>query len=409
VKPPAWLAELHRQWYGARGLSLQASTRPFSRDWQGLLDAAGLSSAAERSNAETEAKQLQDEKHLELRTHKYRTYLIEKVVVPIAEERWLIELFGGTPALDLRRNAAEIVASARSQKHPRWPESWEQLCDRLLAAFADGKNVAPFYWKNPQETELVLNVLYKLTEKEWPAGTLVRNASEALTGDSKFLEDRLNPIESALSLLFGEETTLDALGILNSQSHVFLQGSLILHFGDGTVQSIESPLGDISLSLDVLCRAERATTLASRILTIENVKTTLRQAVAANANGDTLLIATSYPNAATKRLLEILPADLPHYHFGDTDASGYAILRSLREIGRRPVERFLMAWQDSENSAPLSEHDRRLLPSLKTSFLMNDCLADLLAMQNAGRKGRFEQEAYGAPALAHWPFWTQFS
>lgn len=253
----------------------------------------------------------------------------------------------------------------------------------------------------------MLDLLHGLTANEWPAGTLIRDASHELTGDSKFLEERLNSVESALGLLFGEETALEALGILNSQSRVFLQGSLCLHFADGTLQTLESRLGDFSLSLDVLRRAERVTTLASRIFSIENAKTTFRQAVARNTDGGTLVIATSYPNAATRRLLELLPAELPHSHFGDTDVSGYAILRSLREIGRRPVERFLMDWQDAQNSAPLSEHDRRLLPALKAAPTMLDCRPDLRAMEAAGRKGRFEQEARGAPAHTHWPFWPQ--
>jgi hypothetical protein len=406
VNAPAWLAELHRQWYDARGLSLRPPARPFSRDWPELLDAAGLQSAAERSNAEAEARKLHDTQHLKLRTHKYRTYLIEKVAVPIDRERWLIELFGGTPAGDLHRQSLEIVASARSLNHPRLPESWTQVCDLLHATFEAGKNAAPYYWKEPQDLAHMLNVLFKLTAKEWPAATLIRDASSELTGDSKLLEKWQTAFEAALSLLFREETILEALGILGAQSNVHFHGSLALHITQG-VEEITDQMGNITLTLETLRRAESATTKALRILTIENAKTTFRQAVAMNTGGDTLLIATSYPNAATRRLLEILPADLPHYHFGDTDASGYAILRSLREIGRRPVQPFLMDWRDAENAKPLSEHDRRILPALLASPLMADCVESLRAMEASGRKGRFEQEAHGAPTQAHWPFWPQ--
>jgi len=407
VNAPAWLAELHRQWYDTRGLSLRPPSRPYSRDWPQLLDAAGLLSAAERSHAETEARRLHDEGHIELRTHKYRTYLIEKVAVPIDQESWLTARFGGTPARELHGNSVDIVTAAQALGHPRLPESWQRLCERLLTSFADGKNLSPFYWKEPPEVACMLDVLRKLTAKEWPSGTLVRDASWEVISDSKYLESREASFESALSLLFEEDTIFEALGILGTQSKAHFQGHLELHFGNGGVQTIAAQLGNITLPLETLRQAKHATTEASRILTIENAKTTFRQAVAVNANGDTLVIATSYPNAATKRLLEILPADLPHYHFGDTDASGYAILRSLREIRRRPVEPILMQWRDDENSKPLSEHDRRILPALLASPLMADCAASLRAMGKSGRKGRFEQESYGAPLHRHWPFWPQ--
>jgi hypothetical protein len=199
---------------------------------------------------------------------------------------------------------------------------------------------------------------------------------------------------------------LEALGILGSQSRVLLQGRLCLHFADGTTQVFEHLQGEYTLSIADLARAERASTSALRILSIENARTTFRQAAAINT-GDTLIVATSYPNAATRRLLELLPPELPHYHFGDTDVSGYAILRALREIGLRPVLPFLMAWRDKDNSPPLTEHDRRLLPALLASPLMDDCSESLQAMTRAGRKGHFEQETNGAPTRKEWPWWSE--
>jgi len=61
--------------------------------------------------------------------------------------------------------------------------------------------------------------------------------------------------------------------------------------------------------------------------------------------------------------------------------------------------------RSKKNSALLSEHDRRILPALKKSPVMADCLPCLFAMENSARKGGFEQEAQGAPTLKRWPFW----
>lgn len=405
MKHPAWLIEFHRQWHKARGGKLQSATRAFSRGWEDLLDAAGLRTAAERSHALHEAEAHEKQDHVRLRRHRYRKHLVEAIDLPIVSEPWLIALFEGKSAQDLRAEAMAMVACEQANVHPRWPESWQGLCRRISAAFEEGKNLAPFVWKEPGEMEWLLRTLHMLTAREWPAGTLVRDASTTLGLESKDLEKKQNLLESALSQLFDEETSLESLGLAGSRSLATVHGPLRLHFEDGTFQDFENLRGEFSVSLADLQRAILASTNADRILSIENAKTTFRQAVAANRMGETLLVATSYPNAATRRLLKLLPAEMPHHHFGDTDTSGYAILRSLRGIGRRPVARFHMHWRDAENSAPLSEHDRRLLPSLQSSPALADCRPALQAMESAGRKGRFEQEALGPPVLARWPFW----
>lgn len=403
MKPSPWLAELYRQWRKARGGKLTPATRPFSRDWNRLLDAAGLHSAAERNHAQAEAESYQD--YLVLVPHKYRGYLVEKILLPVTSEPWLLSHFAESSAQDLFQESLAIVRAARGEIHPRWPESWEGLCDRILLALTSGKKLPPFSWKSPPELAQLLQILYDLTAKKWRTETLIREASTSLGLTSKFLEEKERILESGLGIFFEEETTLESLGLSSGLSRAIVHGRLSLYFPDGSVQDFAHLRGDFLLSLADLQRAVRATTGAKQILSIENTKTTFRQAAAANVHGDTLLLATSFPNRATKRLLEILPADLPHHHYGDTDVSGYAILRSLREIRIRPVQPFQMDWRDLDSSAPLSERDRRLLPALKESPLMKDCRPMLLQMELVGRKGNFEQESRGGPALSYWPFW----
>ena len=403
---PAWLVELHCQWHKARGKKLAGCSGPFPRRWEDLLDAANLLSAAERNAARAEAEALGKEGRIVLLHHQYRKHNLVSISLPPSSESWLLALVGETSAHDLRGQAIARVRNSQAAAHPRWPESWQHLCDRILSAFEDGRNLPPFFWNAPEDLGWLVTALHGLTARAWPPGTLIREVSTELGFPSKLLEEKQRVLEAGLEVLFGEETTLESLGLAGSESHATVHGRLILHFPDGGIQPLDQLQGPFTLSLADLRRATHATTDAGQILSIENVKTTFRQAAAANLRGDTLLIATSYPNAATKRLLEILPADLPHHHFGDTDASGYAILRSLRELGHRPVAAFQMRWQDNNDSAPLSEHDRRLLPSLKSSPLLNDCLAFLVAMENANRKGLYEQEALGGPTLTSWPFWN---
>lgn len=90
----AWLHELVQQWHGARGYADSAEfQRPFSRDWEELLEVVGLVSAEARSEAFRDAKALESTGILVLRTERYRPYQIERVIVPFAAEQRLRELF----------------------------------------------------------------------------------------------------------------------------------------------------------------------------------------------------------------------------------------------------------------------------------------------------------------------------
>src|SRR4051812_7448994 len=60
--------ELFAQWRRARGNQQDTATRPYSRDWEELLSAAGLFSATERSDAERDARALESAGWLELKS-----------------------------------------------------------------------------------------------------------------------------------------------------------------------------------------------------------------------------------------------------------------------------------------------------------------------------------------------------
>lgn len=403
MKPPGWLAEFYREWSKVRGNRIQPASRSYFYTWEDLLDLAGLRSSFERDHALKEAEDYEKQGLVSLKRYNHR--IVQSISLPVAKESWLISLFGDIPARELHQQSIAIVRAQQAKHHTRWPESWNALCTSIIAAFTSEKNLPPFAWKDPQALQWLFETLHALTSREWPAPTLIRDASIALGLDSKKLEHSQASLESALSRLFAELTNLESLGISTSQSHALVHGSLRLHFDDGTIQEFDALQGAFTISLTDLQRAAFATSKASRILSIENSKTSFRQAAAANKKADSLLLATSYPNRATARLLQLLPAELPHYHFGDTDPSGYAILRSLRKLDIRPVGKFLMDWQADENSPKLSEHDLRLIPSLLAEPLLIDCQPSLTRIAQAGKKGRFEQENHGPATLSEWPFW----
>jgi hypothetical protein len=92
--------ELFAQWQRARGSRTELALRPFSRGWEDLLEDANLVSAADRSEAERDARLLEIDGWIEVRPVRYKLHLIDRIVIPLpAELRWR-EAFGFVPPSD---------------------------------------------------------------------------------------------------------------------------------------------------------------------------------------------------------------------------------------------------------------------------------------------------------------------
>jgi hypothetical protein len=198
--------------------------------------------------------------------------------------------------------------------------------------------------------------------------------------------------------------SLDLLGIIGSQPRIEVAGALTLHFSGGRTQPIDALRGSYHLTSDLL-DAVRATTPAKRILTIENSKTTLKRIASLNGNKETLVLACAYPTEGLRRILALLPEELPIYHFGDTDPAGYQILSKLRGAVARPVTPFLMHRREASRPVPLTGFDRGILPSLLADLLLEDVRPHLAAIASSNDKGDFEPETLCRPDVEGWPFY----
>ncbi|WP_395732140.1 Wadjet anti-phage system protein JetD domain-containing protein [Prosthecobacter sp.] len=396
-----WLAQLHKDWMAARKRRVTASVQPFRRDWEQLLEDAGIRSAEDQQAALREARQLAK---FQLPPRKRNPRFIDKIIVPLESEAWLHQQFGTQPGAATQQHALEIVTAWSLKTHPLIPEAWSELCLRLESSFNIPGVLEPFRWLEPIRVNELLTLLFQITSREWPAGTLIRDASTHLGYDSKHLESRQSYLERALETLFGRETPLEAVGIQTSNSTLHYCGPLVLHFADHS-----KPLDlryEAALSVAELEQTTHITTTARRLLTVENRKTTFLQLARADEHRSTLIVATSFPTQAVKLLLQKLPPSLPHHHFGDTDPSGWDILRKLREIRSASVQPFHMSWRPSAQAAPLTQRDLQIIDRLLTDARMADCHASLRAMQKSGTRGGFEQEALGRPSLNEWPFYA---
>jgi hypothetical protein len=402
-----WLAELHRQWMVARGQAIAPLQRAFRRDWEKLLDAAGIVSAEDRNAARREAEQEHDLHHVKLHRLLARPYIIRKIELPLAAEPWLRGLFKQREPTECLRDSLVAVADAMARPHSRFPELWREWCTSLEATFRGGKNARPLYWRSPEQVRSMLEIIYRLTSIPWREGALIREVSIEVGLKSKGLERQRRGVEACLSGMFGRPMPLESLGVVLTDSRCELAGILKLHFPGGETQVFDKLRAVFGLSLSDLERAERASTSAARMLTVENSKTTLRRLASVNGDGDTLMAACSFPTKALLRLLELLPREMPIFHFGDTDPAGYHILSKLRENSRRPITPFLMERRPGVPERPLGEYDRALLPRLLGDPRLEDVRDALEATRTLGCKGDFEQETLGLPDLVTWPFYSR--
>lgn len=155
--------ELFAQWQAARGRQPSAATRAFSRDWEELLEAAGLRSAIERREAEADVRTLAQDGWLELKTVRARPHLLERVTLPLMQEpRWgaafgfvppddaamqRIREFPWVPALDFLRTARVNLPLADLMAIHQWLDRTSVLPDpvpikeRSLEIFGDEKRL----------------------------------------------------------------------------------------------------------------------------------------------------------------------------------------------------------------------------------------------------------------------------
>ncbi len=405
MKRSKWLEVLHQQWLTARGGRADAAARSFRRDWEKLLDDAGVARAEDRQAAVREAEKEQALGHVKLHGLKGRAYLVQKIEIPLEAESWWHEQFGSRAGSDRQQRSLEVVRESFDREHPLLQELWAALGQSLIAAFTAAKTLGPFSWREPERVTFLLSLLFDVTSREWPRGTLLRDASVSMGRDSKLLEGHQAVLARSLELLFGREMPLEALGIQTSNSTLHFSGPLTLHFENGESHATDFLRFESTLPVSEIERAVRITTTAERLLTVENRKTTFLQLARADAGRSTLIIATSFPSQAVRLLLEKFPAELPHHHFGDTDPAGWDILRCLREVTPRSVMPFLMKWRPRAEAAALTSRERQILVRLLADPCMTDCAGELRQMLESGTRGDFEQESLGRPDLACWPFY----
>lgn len=288
-----------------------------------------------------------------------------------------------------------------------WPVSaayaaeWASFCASRADRAEHWEQMEPFRVRKHIEGEVLLEVTAKLLG--WEGRNLIRWVSSHLCGDSKRLERRAGSLEQLLRESSGGRiASLESHGILPMPREARVAGPLRLRIGGEWLDC--GALEVATLSLADLQGAEAVECAATRCLTVEN-KTVFLD-LAAKRSGE-MLIWTSFPNAATIELLQLLPRTMEFWHFGDTDPSGFDILRDLSERTQLIFRPFRMQVRTAPASRLFSPGERGLLGKLLASPHLDESRGEIERLLEAGVVGAFEQEEHQPAPLAHWPFYPE--
>lgn len=366
-------------------------------DYERLLHDAGCARGEPRVCAERDLDEARSRGLLAIERH-LRTGLPLAVRFSPADEERLFSGIGLVPPARRRSAFSGLFLEAGGHPVPeQWRPEWDSFCRRLSDGAAAGMAVPPFSRDNPDEAREILLLLPRLLA--WKSESLRRFASCRLCGDSKRLEILRDRLESCLRQLTGGAiASLEDLGIMENERAIIVHGPLRLRFPNGILD-----LGLLSAPARIDRRDVRRAILetsATRCLTVENLSVLHELA---KGNTTTILAGSGseggFAHSAIIEFLRSLPAHVALGHCGDTDPKGFEILLNLRERTGRAIASVGMTFDGSLPGPPLTGPDRKTIARLIASPHLTDPeKSGISAMQAAGHKGIFEQEARPLPA-----------
>ena len=358
--------------------------RDFTIDYEKFLRLANVADGDEREIAERELRIAEMESGGALGIDRARkSGLPERIrVVLKGGETWLFSKCGGATPSAEREELADFFEQAASRAVPeKWISAWNEWCEVLSSRGKEGTSVQPFSKNDHKDLmDALVGVL------NWQGESLIRYASAKICGDSKRLQALEPKLLAALREITGEGS-LEAFDIFHKPRAVMLHGPLILKFGAEEIDFSALP-GSYTLSETNALEALEISTPASICLTVENEDVFMELV---KRNPGVVLIQTSFPGSAVRRLITRLP-EMNFLHFGDSDPAGFDILRDLREKTARNFRPLLMKHCPSPQRIPLSKLEKETLDRLLVNPLMDDVWGELLKISNSDDKGIFEQE-----------------
>lgn len=363
----------------------------YTIDWEKLLRAAGRDDGEERELAVQELLSAEEQSGglFVIDRHPRSRQELRLRLKREGGEAWLFAAVGLSSPTGDRNDLAAFFRRAMAVEVPAaHAESWRRwlmgLVDRSLA----GGSLQPFKRGDAEGNAALLRALAGVLN--WREESLIRYASATLCGDSKYLERTEARLQQALREITQDaEVSLEDFGISDAPRSVLVHGPLSVETSSGRID-IGLFSGPVRVSAIDLERALEISCGGRCCLTVENESVFLELA---KRRTGLLLVQTSFPGSATRLLFERLPKDLQCHHFGDTDPSGFDILRDLREKTGRLFKPACMQFRPAAGSPVLTAGEVRCIERLLATQGMSDVREPLRRMLEAGSKGMFEQES----------------
>jgi hypothetical protein len=395
----ATLAQLYRD----SPAGLTGEGRGVLVDFEALMEKSGAQRGNERQAAEAILVDAERAAVVELDRHSRDHAIVERVRLRREQESAFFVYIGSKTPTTERKELAEWFGHASndlSGTPTAYHHGWQKFWSDLAASAAIGKSVEPFTKRDTQYNRRLFAALPILLS--WSGESLQRMASCVLFGDSKELARRQNALETCLARITGGAiSSLGDLGITENPRTVLVHGPVRLQLPEGILDCglVHGPLAISEMDLR---RTISATTTADRLVTVENPTSLLE---IARLRSNDLLIGTSYPGTGTLLLLKLLPAEIPSWHFGDSDPAGFDILRDLRQRAERQFQSLHMAFRAASETDNLTAQERQLAKRLLDSpALTSHEKLEVEKMIKSG-KGHFEQESLGRPTQRSFPYY----
>lgn len=266
----------------------------------------------------------------------------------------------------------------------RFVDDWRARAIRqILGNLRAGKSPAPFSLTDPALNTDLLTVMEALPALQ--AETPYRVFSVRIFNDSKRLEVIKSQLVSLARLGSPEwkrlppEEILRELNLVPNPTYVHLAGDWELTLETGEILTLGGFAPSVGFPAAQTGQLQRVIVHAKAVLCIENLTTFHEFIRAQHATGNLSMrrvagtkyaIICSYgnPSPATRRILRLLPAETPLYHWSDLDYGGFNILSQLRRLVRDDIQPYRMdiATIDSNypRSRPLTVADKLNLKKL---------------------------------------------
>lgn len=358
--------------------------RDFTIDYEKFLRLAGAGDGDERELAEKALRLAASESGGVFRIDRHPRSDLPMTIRLAADggEEWLFSKIGETNPTRGREDLARFFEQSAERSIPKkWEPAWKNWCASLASRAMAGESLQPFSKTgNADLMDALAGVL------NWQGESLIRYASARICGDSKRLKALESRLVTALHEITGE-SSLETFGISHKPRAVMLHGPLILKIGGKEIDFSALP-GSFTLSETNITEALGVSTSARICLTVENEDVFMELA---KRNPGILLIQTSFPGSAVRRLISRLP-EMDFLHFGDTDPAGFDILRDLREKTGKDFRPVLMEHRPSLRPIPLSRMESETLARLIANPSMEDVRGEIRKILESDDKGLFEQE-----------------